>query len=111
MRFDHDGKTYALDFQRDYKLIRLGEINGEVLTAPSRYPYTTARVLEVDQALPVYEWPVYRTATVGCWHKEPVFRLERGRLHALRLLSRTLNREMKVKVWDTYMGRHDVEHA
>jgi len=114
MRFTHNGKTYAIDFQRERKMVpvgitpkRYGNLghNAEVLYAPSNRPYTTVRLLQVDEEKPFKDWYVYRTATVGCWHREKQFSLERGRLHALRLVTLTLDKEMRTKMWEVYTRR------
>lgn len=122
MRFLHDGVLYALDFQRDHKLVCVGSVpvvstdadgntstSEEPILAPSRYPYTTARLLLVDPEKPFRDWSEYRAATVGCWHQEVLHRRrglrEQGRLHALRSLGHTLDRVMRQAMWQAYAQR------
>lgn len=103
MRFEHKGKLYALEFSRDYRQISYKE----GLTVRSERPYTTVTILEItepDKRVQSIR-KVYRTATVGCWHKEPVFTLEKGRLHALRAVSKSVDKDFKRAMWDAYQKR------
>ena len=102
MKFEHEGATYFLDFQRDYKQVEVGNTAGEVVRTASHYPSTTV-ILWKQRENPLAP-ELYRTATVGCWHKD-TFTLEKGRLNAMRLMSRTLSKEMKRKMWASYMNR------
>ena len=102
MKFEHEGNMYSLDFQRERKPVVVGATpEGEPVQAPSLYPYTTV-VLWRKMKDGTLE--LFRTATVGCWHGE-YFTLEKGRLQALRLVSKTLSKELKKKMWAAYMNR------
>ena len=102
MRFTHNGINYVLDFQREHKPVTK-VINKTVITGPSQFPYTTVTLYT---RLPDGKLEVYRTATVGCHFRDrKLFTLERGRLHAMRLMSKTLDVGLKQVMWLMYMGR------
>ena len=108
MTFGHEGYMYLIDFQREHKSVRVGVTpEGEDVFAPSRFPYTTVNLFRMT--IPVDpingKMELYRTATVGAWHKEK-FTLEKGRIHALRSVSTTLPKDLKNKLWQAYMGRN-----
>lgn len=98
MNFAYENRRYRIEFQRDKKrLQRPG--TPEV----SRFPYTTARLLEFDEV--AKEYKVVASASVGCWHKEPRFTREEGRLKALRKLTDKLPTDLKPRLWETYHNR------
>lgn len=114
MRFVHEGKTYALEFQRTHRDIRrYQKVKGKtkaIETVSTRYPYTTVNLLELGPEDPKTGKPtstIYRTGTVGCWFRDR-FSLEDGRLAAMRFMVRAdgVSREMRIKVFDCYFGRH-----
>ena len=110
MRFDFEGKTFAIDFERQRPRVHLPypiqRSQGNVVRVcqEARYPSTTVNILEVRQDLPAREWSIYRTATVGCWHRDH-FNRERGRLNALKLVTRTIPDGMKPRLWNAYLSR------
>lgn len=97
MRFEFEGQKYILEFQRDFKETT---VNGEIKKASK--PYTTVNLVRFEDDKPV----VHRTATVGCWHRD-VYTLEKGRLGALRLMTKGngLSKEFKRVLWKAYMER------
>ena len=143
MRFTVDGRTYAIDFQRDYRSrdhyeeVAEEQADGTVklvtvkTTVKSTYPYTTVKILEVDDTIPRKDWKVYRTYTVGCATSDR-FSPEAGRKAALRMalgtgilerpvgviitpkLKELLLRQAKVfrsAAWKAYFDRHAVAEA
>ena len=102
MKFEYEGSTYRIEFQRDKKkLHRPGIVDG----AESTYPYTTARLLKhfKDDVMEGYETIAH--AQVGCWHKEAKFTLEQGRVEALRKLTKELPKDLRREVWKAYHER------
>lgn len=69
-----------------------------------KHPFTTVNLLMWDDA--EARWWVYRTATVGCYHRD-VFTHEDGRKAALRSLMPGLRgqRALKQAIWATYLSR------
>lgn len=112
-RFTFDGREYELNFTRDYpkidKFMGNEPITGEPIFERgfSTKPYTTVRILEVDGSVPRAKWLTYRMATAGCWHRDNHHK-ERGRVHALHLVMKTIPRGMWGPIWDTYNRRHRV---
>lgn len=110
MRFEFEGDTFAIDFKREYKTIRNATTirKGVEVLVPvkSKFPYTTANLLKLDPTKRgLVGSSIYATATVGAWHREPVFSTETGRLRALRNLVRTLPKSMRPKVFSAYFSR------
>ena len=103
MRFEYSGTTYQIEFQRERQLRRDSLTNEDIETT---HPSTTARILVVDDGKPAKEWKVYRSWTVGCYHRDR-FTTEQGRLYALRAISKgnSLPREFKARMWDAYITR------
>ena len=105
MRFNYDGIDYVIEFQRELKprKIQTGRTLSRVVM--KRYPDTTVRILKSSPgALP---GEVYREATVGCSVHDQ-FTLERGRIAALRAVSRTLETGFKQALWYAYLTRKTV---
>lgn len=98
MRFEHNGDSFALSFRREYR----DRINEKGDTVKSTKPYTTVELYKQEGD----KFTLFRTATVGCWHKDD-YRLEKGRLGALRFLSKgnSLSQEFKAAMWKSYMER------
>ena len=111
MRFQVDGTTYALDFQREHKYVHVPYPkqtkggNKIMETKRSTHPYTTVRVVVVDDSVPPKQWKTAFEATVGCWHKEDKFTIEKGRLEALRKINRIIPPDMKSPMWNAYLQR------
>jgi hypothetical protein len=102
MRFTVFDQEFSMEFSRAHREIPVHNDDGTTTFVLSKYPYTTIMLWRHLQG----ENPeVYRTATVGAWHKEKTFTLERGRLCALRAVSTTLDRVVKAAMWDAYMRR------
>lgn len=124
MRFQFNGKTYEITFQRTYQSVRNPYwrgvvVDGEIICYTdehpeyirSKYPYTTATInIVVENPDKPGQWnPVeeYRTNTVGCLASEPNgFSPNRGRVRALRGMNPTLPKEMLPILWDAYNGRN-----
>lgn len=134
MRFTLNGRTFAVEFQREHKIREVWVDNpaykdkkpSEIKQMkkdgvpehvpelrPSKFPYTTARVVEIlqeaqrdaeGQVIVPAVTAVFQEAVVGARHNEK-FDPEMGRRFALRNLTRTLPREMRPIVWRLYMGR------
>lgn len=103
MKFNHNGAEYEIEFSRTPKDVRVGvDEHGNDVFKPSRFPYTTVNLFRLQPGVLGPE--LYRTATVGAWHRE-VFKLEKGRIHALRALSLTLSKNERTLVWNAYMNR------
>lgn len=104
MKFEHNGRSYFVEFERQHKQIKQIDDLGKEREHTSTFPYTTVRLIEVVPG--AKDKMIYRSATVGCWHKEGYgFTKETGRLRALRDVCRTLSKEMKVKLWEAYHTR------
>lgn len=104
MRFTFKGLTYLIEFQRRAKTVVVRNADGTEKFVPGKYPDTVARLLEEDPAKPLAQ-KVYREATVGCWHREPNFSLETGRIRALRMITKTIEKGMKPLMWKAYHDR------
>lgn len=105
MKFTHEGTEYLIEFERQHKtFIVYDPIMQADKEVPSKWPYTIVRILELIPG-PIVTYKTYREATVGAWHREPTFSLEKGRLRALALVTRTLPKTMKPLLWKTYMQR------
>lgn len=106
MRFKFNGADYQLEFQREFKPVRVGfdEVNQVDLMGPSKWPYTTANLFITEPG--TLPGKLLRTYTVGAHHTEQ-FSYEEGRLNALRQLSKTnsLSKELKKAMWDAYLYR------
>lgn len=108
MRFQFNGATYTIEFQRDHRQVRSGydATTGQEILVPSKYPYTTVVIFEQR---PDAVGGILRTATVGAYHKEKNFDHKEGNLRALRLVSKGFNRPedraFKQVLWEAYMNR------
>ena len=108
MRFDYNGKTYCISFKRDHKMVPAP--NQLEVVKMSKFPYTTANI-DICQPEPLLGGRLvvvvegWRTATVGCWHREKKFSTEKGRVRALRQITRTVPVEMKPLMWNAYNSR------
>jgi hypothetical protein len=89
---------------KDYQpLVKRNESGIPIVNlVPSKFPYTTVNIVELGEKRS--DDTIYRTATSGCYHQDK-FSLEEGRLHALRLVSKTLDKPMKKAMWNAYMNR------
>lgn len=99
MRFTFNGSEYSIEFKREFKEIT--RFNGEVVK--SRFPYTTVTLFKGAKKAEV----AVRTATVGAFYAEKEFTHEKGRLYALRSISRSMNneRDLKKALWKAYISR------
>lgn len=112
MKFNWEGKNYILEFERQHKDVIVGpydEATGIGRKVKSKYPYTTVRVVEVGAN--GRDKTIFRTATVGCWHREAAtysrgngFK-EISRLRALNMVTKTLPKSMKKLMWNAYLNR------
>ena len=113
MRFTYKDKEYSINFQREHKLVRVGVIGDEDIYTKSKHVYTT--VLLLEHSISKKSWwiawrrnnekpVVYRTATVGC-HRRDKPSNERGRVNALRNITKTLPKDMIPLMWDAYHDR------
>lgn len=121
MRFEYEGKTYTIEFQRSHRLVQIGydEKTGQDLFANSLYPYTTVNLyrhekLELD-GITVIKLEPFRTYTVGCAQFDN-YSAEEGRKGALRMLcygnsldlpgtSKAERKGLKTAIWKTYLNR------
>lgn len=107
LTFEHKGNTYILDFLRSRKDVPLREdYDGKRplgAGAQTTHPDTTVIIWMEREGHPEGH-EMYRTATAGCYHTDR-FRLEEGRIKALRSVSKTLSKEMRAKVWECYTKR------
>lgn len=104
MKFTYKGKDYVIEFQRRNKHVTRYRPDGTQFYLESKYPSTIARLVEIDPAKPLAE-KIFREASVGCWHQEPQFSLEKGRIRALRMITMTIDKDMKPLMWDAYHNR------
>lgn len=104
MKFTVNGNEYVIEFERQFRQIHSGydHAKNEPIFKRSRYPYTTVRIIENRKG--AFPGKVYREATVGAHYTE-AFSLEKGRLNALRLVSKTLDKPFKKALWTAYMER------
>jgi hypothetical protein len=124
MRFRLDDSEFRIVFKREHKdvtyLKQKVDEDGrpifdifanplfEKVQAKSKFPSTTVTIFrDRDNAIP---GEVFRTATVACHHRES-YSPEQGRLNALRLVSKTLDKEFKTLLWETYMGEKTRQRA
>jgi hypothetical protein len=105
MKFYYEGKTYRLEFERNYQQVSV-RIEGQLQKIRSTYPYTSAKLYET----PIGEVPkLVLIRTVGCLPTDK-YSNEKGRLFALRGLSRALNKLKYPKgliaaIWLAYRNR------
>lgn len=109
MKFEFEGKKYLIEFRREFRSHIKRDKRGIDHILPSKYPSTTATIVEVvsvdDKGRPK-ETKVYRVATAGCYH-EDAFTLEKGRCRALRMLTNNaaIPKAMKPILWKAYHER------
>lgn len=96
MRFVFDGATYELEFERN----RRAKNTTEKGLAPSRL--TTVRLVKSQSGKLPGE--IVRTATTACSTLDK-FEVERGRITALRAISKTMDRRLKEAMWTSYIQR------
>lgn len=127
MKFRFNGADYQIEFQREYKPVRVGfaqagdpvldekgkptfndkgepkvYLEDQDLVRPSKFPYTTVKLwAQVDGAA---KPELKRSATVGAHHTEE-FNVERGRLIALRQITKTITKDLKRAMWKAYLNR------
>lgn len=105
MKFDFDGKTYWLEFERARKTVSILR-NGRTKHIHSENPYTFARL---------FEWPIgverriIASADAGCFPGDKFTKAE-GRLRALQALSKQLKRQrlpegLTAAMWQRYNAR------
>ncbi len=106
MRFQHQGKLYRLEFERQYRNLKITR-NGVTKEVRSKYPYTTAKLLQ----LRVGEEPlIVGKATVGCCPTD-AYSNELGRRQALRQLTFALakrdktSKDLRTAFWNAYLNR------
>jgi hypothetical protein len=110
MRFSYSGKTYSLDFSRNFKPVnpvgKSGDLGKfDMSKKLSKYPYTVATLYEVVEGQKGSEWPIVADAEVGCLVGADKFTLESGRLYALKKLTKGMENGLKAAIWDTYIKR------
>jgi hypothetical protein len=111
MRFTFENQDYYLEFQRQHKNVKLtrrfkdasGQEHRVVKEVKSRFPYTTARLLQrivgLEKPALIHEY------TVGCVPADK-YSHEKGRLEALRgLTDKIVTVGLKKALWDAYNGR------
>lgn len=110
MKFDFDGASYLVEFERSNRVPE-----GSVAGVPRTY--TTARILKVTGPEKT-DREVVRSYTVGCSHRDR-FTLEGGRKYALTLamydaptqngqpslLGSGLSKEFRTAAWTAYHKR------
>lgn len=97
MRFSYDGHEYSISFKRETKDIT--RFNGEVVK--SRFPITT---VTLSKKTGDKQYELVREASVKT-SKGDEFTFEKGRLAALRSVSRTLDKPFKKALWKAYISR------
>lgn len=103
MRFEYEGSTYLIEFMRKNKTVRVGvNASGDDVWGISRFPYTTVIIWKLIPNSELRE--LVRTATVGCHHGDE-YSPEKGRVNALRLVTKTLEKPFYTKMWQAYTGR------
>jgi hypothetical protein len=107
VKFAFEGKSYQIQFRRLKKRVAIHDklVKGVLYPVESTHFFTEGQILEVDPKAPRKLWKVFRTATVGAWHKEKKVTGEIGRLRALKLITRTLPKGMKPLMWKAYLDR------
>lgn len=104
MRFHFNNAEYSISFTR--KIEPVTRYNGEVVTP--KHPQTTVSISKVFRPTTEGEkttYSEYRTATVGTFYTEKEFTYEKGRLAALRSVSRTIDKPFKKAMWKAYCSR------
>ena len=112
MKFTYEGQQYLIEFCRErYNLRKFDKGNDYPfqLVIKSKHPYTTVNIMLMEEprsATSKGKVSVYRSATVGCYHKDR-YTHEQGRITALREVGRTLPKEFKGAMWDAYRNRRE----
>lgn len=104
MRFTFNGSEYSISFNRKHKEVL--RYTGEVVQ--STFPYTFVTIEKVTRSEDgkiIISRDVVREASVGVLNGDS-FTYEKGRLAALRSVSRTLDYDFKKAVWKAYMTRN-----
>lgn len=108
MRFTFEGRVYEITFKRHHSNVFVPDTWSKHVkrVRKSQFPYTTVKILVVDESSPAKDWGVFRTGTVGCWFRDK-FNHENGRLNALKFMTKgnSMSKDMKSAVWDAYMSR------
>jgi hypothetical protein len=99
MRFKFNGETFIIEFRRHPGLIP--DRPDLPLRVSTRYPSTTV-FLSREREGGVRE--PYLTSTVGAYHKDR-FTKEKGRLAALRVVSKSCSKAFRKALFDAYIGR------
>ncbi len=113
MRFSYEGQDFSIEFERQNREVKYEDGSSHGVRAPSTKPHTTVRLIITP---PTIEGVVsaghivFRTATVGCWHKDR-FSLEKGRIHALRAVGRTLTKGFRTAMWAAYTNRKQMSQV
>lgn len=95
MKFTYNGDSYEIEFQRQRRKKQLAE--GQ---APSRL--TTVRIIRSQPGKLPGE--IVAQTSVACSTLDN-FVAERGRLAALKLVSKTFSKGFKKVLWDAYINR------
>ena len=106
MRFQFDGKTYNIGFDRKHLHVDVFE-NRKKKSVLSKYPFTTATLYERREGQPIAS--TVASATVGCVPTDP-YSNQSGRLQALKALTQILtarkfSKEFKRTLWKAYADR------
>lgn len=119
MRFEYQGTTYLIEFERQHRVIKWTDDIGNVTKRfDSKYPYTTARLLKLVGGV---GRELVREYTVGC-HPGDRFSFDGGRKAALTLalydapieksngsgvsqLGLQLDKDFRTAVWNAYHNR------
>lgn len=106
MQYVKDGKTYDIEFRRYHRALYLPDPNlpGTNRKTQSTNPSTEVTIRIADATKPKVEWEVWRSAVAHCNHRDR-FSLEKGRIMALRAVTRTLDKGEKPLLWKAYHER------
>lgn len=109
MKIVYNAINYVLEFSRDYKTVELwvkdAAGNRHKQKVLSTYPYTTARVVQLQ---PNGDRIVWKSASVGC-HPLDKFTQASGRLWAMKRLTNGKGgfpKDFKAALWDAYLNRN-----
>jgi hypothetical protein len=106
LRFEYEGEPYAIEFSREHRkvpvVISQNYDHKVVDRVDSKYPYTTARVVSITRN--GTRGTVLYTATTGCATVDK-FTLERGRIVALRKLTKKVSKAFRKAIWTCYQDR------
>jgi len=110
IEFTFNNLKYEIEFERVSRNVRVGfNDEGQPIYRPSKYPTTVVTLWQISPSkmnnFRTHNGDYkFRDASAACYHKDK-FTLEKGRLAALKMVGKTLSKEMRKIMWTAYLNR------